>query len=750
VVELYISLKTDLETFSINAGLENTLVDMSKNSPFFSYSTKKQVTPLRNYRKLITFRSEYDFLRSLILFAETEQVETIELFLLSPHQIFSEIKPEPAIQIKGHKTYIHLFKELRSNKKVSYSAPTKSIQLMSREKFHNFIEQKLQDLIREDDIFDILFTAGFFQDQKITESQLAFDPFKQQFFSEKTLTDNSILLHMEYVLNGVVFNPATNDDRISPIAVLVMEKKIDSNYLNSIKIKWGADFGFFQNDRLLFSSLSSLSGNTMRDREGIFKIGKKKYLSIFSDESYIQNQEGDIYPAVLVSTEFIDVIIADIIRVVAISIPVLLIIMLVLSSIVIRWIIVRPIEYLSGGVNRIVEKKDLSLQVPVVSKDELGFLGKSFNNMVSELRQSQDQLLTYTDNLRKAEEKYRSIFENATDGIFQTTPDGRIITANPAVSKILGYDSAQELKKSITNLAKQLYVDSVDRDDFQRLLKSHGFVRNFETKFYKRDKCIIDVSLNSHAVYDENRNLLHYEGNVEDITQKKAAAVLKIEKESAEAATQAKSVFLANMSHEIRTPMNAIIGLSGLALNMDLSPKHQDYLKKIELSAQSLLGIINDILDYSKIEAGKMDMESIDFNLENVLESISNLISVKTDEKGLEFLFDVHERIPYFLIGDPLRLGQVLVNLLNNAVKFTESGQIIVKIELNGNESVECSNQIMLKFSVQDSGIGMTPEQIGKLFKSFAQADSSTTRKYGGTGLGLTISKNLVDRFYQK
>jgi two-component system sensor histidine kinase/response regulator len=210
---------------------------------------------------------------------------------------------------------------------------------------------------------------------------------------------------------------------------------------------------------------------------------------------------------------------------------------------------------------------------------------------------------------------------------------------------------------------------------------------------------------------------------------------------AAEQANQAKSAFLANMSHEIRTPMNAIIGLSYLALKQDSSPQVHGYLTKIQQAGQHLLGLINDILDFSKIEAGQLRMEKIDFDLETVLQNVANLIGEKAADKGLELVFDMPTDIPDQLIGDPLRIGQVLINFANNAVKFTEDGSVAIVIA----KQAETEHELTVRFEVRDTGIGLSEEQIGRLFQSFSQADASTTRKYGGTGLGLAISKNLAE-----
>jgi two-component system sensor histidine kinase/response regulator len=292
---------------------------------------------------------------------------------------------------------------------------------------------------------------------------------------------------------------------------------------------------------------------------------------------------------------------------------------------------------------------------------------------------------------------------------------------------------AEEADKAAGKAARMAFNDALEG------------TATYDTVFaYKRptDGRVAWVHALGHVLKDADGKPTDMYGVSQDITEfKRLETELSTAKQIAEAATKAKSDFLANMSHEIRTPMNAILGMTHLALKTDLTSKQRDYLTKAKAAAQSLLGIINDILDFSKIEAGRLDMEKADFRLEEVLGNVSSMICQKVHDKNLEFLIASPQDTPPNLVGDPLRLGQILINLVSNAVKFTEKGEIVLTIAL----LERVLDRANLKFSVRDTGIGLTPQQSARLFQAFSQADSSTTREYGGTGLGLSISKRLIE-----
>jgi PAS domain S-box-containing protein len=341
--------------------------------------------------------------------------------------------------------------------------------------------------------------------------------------------------------------------------------------------------------------------------------------------------------------------------------------------------------------------------------------------------------------LRAANAEQSAIFESATSGI-ALIRDRVIQHCNRKLEEIFGYAPGEFAGRS----TRIWYPDDAAHalggaQVYEHL--SRGETHRREQQLARKDGSHFWCRLTGRAIDPADLD----KGSVwmlEDVTEEYAAAqALREAKQIAEDATQAKSMFLANMSHEIRTPMNAIIGMSHLALKTDLNPRQRDYVSKVHNAGTSLLGIINDILDFSKVEAGKLDIEQVPFRLDDVLDNISSLIAQKAYDKGLELLFDTAPDVPQALVGDPLRLGQVITNLVSNAVKFTEKGQIAVTVR----RAEAAGDKVQLRVEVRDSGIGMTREQAGRLFQAFTQADGSTTRKYGGTGLGLTISKRLVE-----
>ena len=346
--------------------------------------------------------------------------------------------------------------------------------------------------------------------------------------------------------------------------------------------------------------------------------------------------------------------------------------------------------------------------------------------------------------LAQQEVKFRTVADYAYDWETWESPAGDYLYISPSCERVSGYRREEFFTDPTLTERIVLPEDAVIWNGHHEHVRDETGTHEALFRIRCRDGSVRWIEHLCNPVIDGHGHYLGRRGSNRDVTQRKQAEAELIKaKEAAEAASRAKSVFVANMSHEIRTPMNGVIGLTHLLLDgKDLNARQRDYLQKIQNSSAALLSILNDILDYSKVEAGRLELDSIEFSLEEVLENVANLFSVRAEEKGLELFFQIGHDVSPTLIGDPLRLSQVMNNLVGNAVKFTEKGQIHIQVE----QLSASPGQVTLRFTVRDSGIGMTPEQAIRLFQPFTQADGSITRKYGGTGLGLTISQRLVEK----
>ncbi|MFY7864886.1 response regulator [Roseateles sp.] len=375
---------------------------------------------------------------------------------------------------------------------------------------------------------------------------------------------------------------------------------------------------------------------------------------------------------------------------------------------------------------RLVEAQETMRQRLLQSTTELAEANHSLEAKVAQR----------TAQLAANEARLLAILQDSPIGVGIIGKDGQVHFCNRQLARLLGLEAAQVKQHSFADF----WCEPGARDVFLQTLSSGQDVLDQEVQFQGLDGRKVWVLLNALNLEFQNQPC-HISWFYDSTERHAAMLALKQAHDLAEEAVKMKADFLANMSHEIRTPMNAIIGMSHLAMKTGLNPRQHDYVSKIQQAGRHLLGIINDILDFSKIEAGKLSLEEVDFELDKVLDNLSNLVGEKAPGKGLELLFDVAKDVPAMLRGDPLRLGQVLVNFANNAIKFTDEGEVSVMARLEE----DLGDRLRLRFTVKDTGIGLSEAQQAQLFQAFQQADSSTTRKYGGTGLGLAICKQIAE-----
>ncbi|MGB2669153.1 MAG: response regulator [Candidatus Acidiferrum sp.] len=429
-------------------------------------------------------------------------------------------------------------------------------------------------------------------------------------------------------------------------------------------------------------------------------------------------------------------------------------------------LITEPILHLSQIAARVTTNEDYAVRAIPRGEDEVGALIGSFNRMLERIQERDAALLGAKDELElrvqartrelqlevnermRAEETLseerkvlRALIDNVPDFMYVKDLDCRFVVANLSVARQMGAKTPEELlgKNDFDFYPRE--VAAKFHEDEQRVIRSGKAEVNREEPGVDTRGNVSQVMTTQVPLRDKNGKVTGLVGIGRDITHlKKVQEEMQTAREAAEAASRAKSEFLANMSHEIRTPLNGVMGMTDLALETQLTPEQREYLETVKMSGDSLLTVINDILDFSKIEAGKIDLEAADFNLRESLESTLKTLALRADEKGLELLCEVAPDVPEIVRGDSARLRQIVVNLVGNAIKFTDKGEIAVKVQVEAKEDLGC----ICRFTVADSGIGIPEDKRELIFKPFSQADTSTTRKYGGTGLGLTISSRLV------
>jgi PAS domain S-box-containing protein len=438
----------------------------------------------------------------------------------------------------------------------------------------------------------------------------------------------------------------------------------------------------------------------------------------------------------------------------------------VVSSRLLR-LITEPILHLAQVAARVTAKEDYALRALPRGDDEVGALIGSFNQMLEriqerdaalqgakselelrvqartrELQLEVNERMRAEETLSEERKILRVLIDNVPDFMYVKDLECRFLVANLSVARQMGAKTPEELlgKNDFDFYPRE--VATTFYEDEQRVIRSGQAEVNREEAGLDSQGNASQIMTTQVPLRDKNGRVTGLVGIGRDITHlKKVQEEMQNAREAAEAASRAKSEFLANMSHEIRTPLNGVMGMTDLALETDLTQEQREYLETVKMSGDSLLTVINDILDFSKIEAGKIDLEALDFDLRDSLESTLKTLAVRADEKGLELLCEVAPEVPEVVRGDSSRLRQIVVNLVGNAIKFTDSGEIAVKVQVEARDGTEC----VCRFTVADTGVGIPEDKRELIFKPFSQADTSTTRKYGGTGLGLTISTRLVE-----
>lgn len=637
-----------LARFTHDNHLDNAILQIATQGPFYDISNQRN-KPLNDFRKANVFQHQYNFFMELYSAKQNTGLSLFQLFIVPPHRSFTDITPQLFISIAKNESTINLFDAIGTTQHESFTADTSQLTPMVKEEFIETSNRIKFSGFNRDDVKHILSISGFNPDPEQTDTSLSSIPYRDDSWSGKQLIDDRIVLRCEYVVKTMVFNPASNENEQTPVAILATEKTIDVQWLNELKRVIGSDFGFFQNGKMIFSTVGTSDAGKIRKKNGIISVGNKNYLSAMCPAPILNTPRGAVYPGAIINTGYLSDTINKILLLIGGSIFLLLISSLFISRQLILNLVGKPVNKFLIIVQNILDG-DLAQRVKVTSKDEIGFLGYMFNHM--------------------------------TAGIQQAVTEER-------------------------NAYKKLEIANI-------------YIKN------QRTSLNIKVQERTKELHFKNAKL------------KKTIQQLNLSRIEAEAASKTKSEFIANISHEIRTPMNAIIGFAELMGRKVTDSQQKKYVNSIISGGKSLQQLIDDLLDLSKIEAGKMEINEHPVSLSDMCHEMGKIFSLSVHKKGLKFTYSIDKELPDYILFDEIRLRQILFNLIGNAIKFTQKGSVELEFK---KIQTRTDGTLDILLSVKDTGIGIPPDQHTRIFEAFCQQKG----QHGmGTGLGLTITKRLA------
>ena len=736
-----------MRAFLAENHLELALQTLSEQGPFYSRTGERDI-PLNTFKKAILFEQQYAFLRSMIYSAKKEQFSDLELFLVSPHRTFADLPPEAAVQIYDNQVKLHLFQQVGSPRKVSYQASLHDVGLMDEETFLTEANRLKFSGFDSEVVREIMHESGFTEGDTRMRRKPLIDPFSQDMLFEKRYQDGGIILHFEHVLQGAIYNPDTEKNAPSALAVLVMERRIDKQWLLALQGTLGGDFAFFQNDSFLFSTLAQDDRGILRDSAGWVRVGQKDYLSVTAPEPFMQHEREGVFPAALIDADFIRLTTRKIMQTIGVIGFVLFLGIMLLSRIVVQRLVGRPIGNLVQAADQL-SSGNFDIALPSRARDEVGFLSRTFTRMSCQLKasfediqQKQERLLT----LEKA-------IESMQLGVTISDLSGNIIYTNPAEASMHGYHVDELLGQHVSIFApperripmtlEQLAVrEGLHRESVNLHKDGATFpvwltaetVKTPEGEIVAVVSSCEDITERKHA----EEELRHYRERLEELVRERTAE-LSAANEQLRELSASKDKFFSIIAHDLRSPLAGLVGFIQL-----LGQKVDGYtpedikleMHRLQTSSEHLYALLENLLTWSRLQSGAMEYAPEDVDVSEIIEDTMVLFGSNAEQKRITLtwinLQDVHVYADYNMVNTVIR------NLVSNALKFTHAGGSI--------EIVSSDRETDIEIAISDTGTGISQEDLAKLFRIDVQYTNTGTSGEKGTGLGLNLCKDLVEK----